>query len=53
MKKEYLIKKWLDNELSSGELKEFQQMEEYTSFVKLSENAQSFKAPDYDSSEVL
>jgi len=51
MRKEYLIKKWLDNELTSGELKEFQQMEEYTSFVKLSDSAQFFKAPDYDSSE--
>ncbi len=51
MKKEILIKKWLDNELSAEELKEFQQLEEYDSYVKLSNQAQFFKAPNFDSSE--
>jgi len=51
MKKEELIKKWLDNELSVEELKAFQRLEEYDSYVKLSEKAKQFKAPDFDSSE--
>jgi len=51
MKKEILIKKWLDNELTADELKEFKQLEEYDSYVKLSEKAQFFKAPDYSSTE--
>ncbi len=51
MKKEELIKKWLDNELSVDELKAFQRLEEYDSYVKLSEKAKQFKAPDFDSSE--
>lgn len=51
MKKEELIKKWLDKDLSADELKAFQQLEEYDSYAKLSENAKHFKAPDFDSSE--
>ena len=51
MMKEILIKKWLDNELTADELKEFQQLEEYDSYVKLSEKAQLFKAPEYNSSD--
>ena len=51
MEKEALIKKWLENDLSTEELKAFQQLEEYDSFMKLSENAQFFKAPAYNSSE--
>jgi len=51
MEKETLIKKWLENDLSAEELKGFRQLEEYDSFMKLSENAQFFKAPAYNSSE--
>lgn len=51
MKKEILIKKWLDNELTADELKEFQQLEEYDSYVKLSEKAKFFKAPEFNSSD--
>lgn len=51
MKKEYLIKKWLDNELSPKELLEFQQLEEYDSYVKMSEKAHLFKAPEFNVSE--
>ncbi|PHR71844.1 MAG: anti-sigma factor [Lutibacter sp.] len=50
MRKEELIKKWLDNELTTEELQEFKLLEEYDSFIKLSENAQHFKAPEYNSS---
>ncbi|MFK5879139.1 MAG: FecR family protein [Flavobacteriaceae bacterium] len=51
MEKEILIKKWLDNELTADELKEFQQLEEYDSYMKLSDKAQLFKAPNFNSSE--
>lgn len=49
MNKEALIKKWLDNELTAKELRSFQQLDEYDSFIKLSEKAQFFKAPFYNS----
>lgn len=49
MKEEILIKKWLDNELSAEELLEFQQLEGFESFVKLSERAKLFQSPSYDS----
>ncbi len=51
MEKEALIKKWLSNDLSVEELKAFQQLEEYNSYMKLSENAHFFKAPSYNSTE--
>lgn len=51
MEKEELIKKWLDNELTPVELQEFKQLEEYDSFIKLSEKAQFFKAPEYNSTD--
>lgn len=50
MKKEELIKKWLDNELSPAELERFKQLEEYDSYMQLSEKAHLFKAPDFNSS---
>ena len=52
MNKEELIKKWLDNELSADELKEFQQLDEYDSYIKLSEKAKLFAAPNFDSKGV-
>lgn len=51
MKKEELIKKWLDNELTADERKAFQQLESYDSYTKLSEKAKLFKGPDYNSSK--
>ena len=51
MEKEILIKKWLDNELTADELKEFQQLDEYDAYMKLSDKAQLFKAPNFNSSE--
>lgn len=50
MEKEILIKKWLDNELSPLELEQFKQLEEYKSYMELSEKAHLFKAPDFNSS---
>lgn len=51
MKKEKLIKKWLDNELTPEEFEDFQKLEAYESYIKLSEGAKRFKAPDFDASE--
>lgn len=48
MKNEDLIKKWLDNDLSEEELIQFQQLDEYESYIKLSKNAQYFKAPTFN-----
>lgn len=52
MNKEFLIKKWLDNELSVDESKKFQQLEEYNSYMKLSKKSQLFKAPAFNYSKV-
>ncbi len=49
MKKEELVKKWLNSELNQEELEAFKQLDAYSSFIKLSENAKHFKAPDFDS----
>jgi len=49
MKKEELVKKWLNSELNQEELEAFKQLDAYSSFIKLSENAKYFKAPDFDS----
>ncbi len=51
MENEALIKKWLANELTTEELHAFQQLDEYDSLMKLSEKAQFFKAPSYNSLE--
>ena len=53
MKRDYLIKKWLDNELNANELEAFKKLEDYGDLVKLSENLQYFKASDFDSEEEL
>jgi len=49
MKREELIKKWLDNELSTQELDAFKELEDYDTLVKLSNNMAHFNASDYDS----
>jgi ferric-dicitrate binding protein FerR (iron transport regulator) len=46
--KEDLINKWLKNELSSKDLEAFKQLDEYASYMKLTEHAKFFKAPEYD-----
>ncbi|MFT5216649.1 MAG: transmembrane sensor [Glaciecola sp.] len=53
MKREDLIKKWLDNELSSEELKAFNALDGFQELTKLSNSMKAFKAPDYDTSEVF
>lgn len=48
MKREDLIKKWLDNELSPEELKAFKLLEDYEDLVKLASSLKQFKAEDFD-----
>ncbi|PTM10494.1 MAG: anti-sigma factor [Bacteroidetes bacterium] len=53
MKQEALIKKWLDNELSSEELKAFNALDDAQELHKLSNSLKAFKAPDFNSSETF
>lgn len=53
MKKEDLIKKWLDNDLNAHELEAFKKLEDYSSLEKLSNSVKHFKADDYDSTKEL
>lgn len=48
LKKEILIKKWLNNKLTPKELEAFKQLDEYSIYARLSDNAKHFKAPDYN-----
>jgi len=53
MKREDLIKKWLDNELNVQELEAFKQLEDYSDLVQLSDSLLQFKAPEYNTSKEL
>ncbi len=53
MKKEDLIKKWLDNDLNANELKAFKKLEDYEALVKLSDSVKHFKADEFDSNKEL
>tara|TARA_R110000868_G_scaffold88088_5_gene245791 strand:+ start:4113 stop:5009 length:897 start_codon:yes stop_codon:yes gene_type:complete len=53
MKKEFLISKWLNNDLNDQELEAFKKLEDYDELVKLSGGVQAFKADEYDSSKEL
>ncbi len=48
MKKEDLIIKWLDNNLSEKELKAFEQLDASSIYTKMDRAAQRFKAPEFD-----
>jgi len=51
MDKDLLIRKWLNDELSEAELKEFQQMDDYPLHMAIIENAKSFKASNISTVE--
>ena len=53
MKKEDLIKKWLDNDLTANEFEAFKKLDDYASLEKLSNSVKHFKADDYDSHKEL
>ena len=51
MDKDYLIEKWLNNELTDAELKEFMQREDYSLNMAIIENAKYFKASELSKTE--
>lgn len=54
MKKEDLIQKWLNNEqLTKEELEAFEKLDAYDSYIKISETAKQFRAPEYVVTENL
>ncbi|EMY80297.1 iron siderophore anti-FecI sigma factor FecR [Psychroflexus gondwanensis ACAM 44] len=53
MKEEYLIEKWLSDELTAEEREAFKKLDAYPSYVKISEKAKLFKAPEFDVQDSL
>ncbi len=47
MKREELIKKWLDNNLSTEEQNAFEQLEDYNELIQLDTAIKDFKAPEF------
>ena len=47
MKREALIKKWLDHNLTTEEQNAFEQLEDYTELIKADKALQGFKAPTF------
>ncbi|MBV7270010.1 FecR family protein [Winogradskyella luteola] len=47
MKREELIKKWLDNNLNAKELKAFEQLQDYNELIQMNSALKSFKAPEF------
>ncbi|WP_136480138.1 FecR family protein [Cognatitamlana onchidii] len=53
MKREELISKWLDNNLTNQELEAFKKLEDYNDLVRLNNNMKAFKADSYDTPKEL
>lgn len=53
MKREDLIKKWLDNNLNSQELEAFKQLEDFTELKRLDTALQQFKPQEFESDSEL
>lgn len=51
MKKEDLISKWLDNDLTHEELEAFKKLDAFSSYNRISNAAKYFEAPDFDPEE--
>lgn len=47
MKKKELIKKWLDNNLTTEEQKAFEQLEDYKDLTRMNSALKSFEAPEF------
>lgn len=52
MQENYLAK-WLNNELSEAELKEFEKSEAYASYQRILEVSNTLEAPEFDAEQVL
>lgn len=48
MNREELIKKWLDHDLSPKEQRAFEQLDDYSELINISEVVKRFKAPKYN-----
>lgn len=53
MEKEYLIKKWLDNDLSPEEKEAFRALNDYDSLIKISNYSKFFEAKHYSYKEAM
>lgn len=53
MERQFLISKWLDNDLNDQELEAFKMLEDYDDLIKFNNSMQAFKADDYDTSREL
>ncbi len=51
MKEKKLVSQWLNGELNHEELEAFKQLDAYRSYLKISESAKHFKAPEFDTSQ--
>jgi len=51
MNKDYLIEKWLNDDLTSAELEDFKKLEDYQLCIDIIENAQSFKAESFSKAD--
>jgi len=51
MKREELIKKWLDNNLNTQEQKAFEQLADYKELLKMNAALQDFKAPEFSADQ--
>ncbi len=47
MDKDYLIKKWLSDDLSGQEWEDFKKLDDFDSHMRLSEGAKKFKASNF------
>lgn len=52
-KDDNFLARWVANDLSPEELKQFQNSEDYQKFKAINDASQNLKAPDYDQSEVF
>lgn len=53
MKEDYKLAKWLNNELSAAELKEFEESSEFALYEKIKETSSRLKTPDFDDAKIL
>ncbi len=53
MKKEHLIKKWLDNDLTNNELEAFKKLDDYDSLIKISNHFNSQKRIPFNTKHEL
>ncbi len=48
MKKDYLLAKWLNNDITTEELEQLKASPEYASYIKIAETTSQFKVPEFD-----